>query len=847
MDFYRSQQNIKWINWPNKKKKYPNKNKKQTKLEKSRNRINEEAKILTESKEVINLTNHIIPPEATVVLGKGLGFVTNPKPNHEMERLDARLVVNRIAAASNTIDTGSRVNNNINKYSSIAVKDYHCPKTVKDPIANLVIQRIENIMNYSTPTYSTPKPNLSPLEQQGLLWLQKKTQNLDIVICEADKGGAKLIVTPETIDQKIKEKVENPNLYVSSDIDPRPPLYNELIKIWASGKILKFVDEYTAHNIVGLTNNNNKSTASHFKPGIPYFLPSLKIHKIKDPNDLKPGVDVPARVITALQNGVTKRSDVYLATNILKYIENDFCTDLVEDTTKTLIWLDNINTTIEATLKKTFKCFTLDFKNLYDSLSPELVLEAMTFAIKKVRPNWKSDYVKWILDLINISMKSAIGMYKGKWYTPIEGIPTGGSLSVQLANITVFYVLWQCLYSKDDLLEHIHSMKRFIDDEVGIFKGSLRQFNTWKKYLLQGLSRYKLVIEEGAWQYAENGEYVNFLDIKFGFDFNGDLMTDLYRKETDSRSYLHYNSCHPNFVFSGIVYSQALRIRRIVNDDYKVNIHLDVLKQSFFKAKYPKKMVNNIIDKVKTMPRILHRIPRNNQAGKDNRIRVVSTHGCDNFLVDTISRTQKMLKASNIFINSNINNPYTFTKKIATPLRSKLCNSVMISIGPKYGFTTPCQKNRCLTCLMMSKNDSVVLNNKKFKTAPGNCCSSMIVYVGICNFQSCHTPYVGKTVQPFHERVNGHRSDFRRYCANPKVLDNTIDLDRYAIGIHLKKEHGLSDAKYFDQYIKVTILENCTPKDLAVKEHLWIQKAKSLFPGGMNLNSPYGLPLHYGL
>ena len=62
-----------------------------------------------------------------------------------------------------------------------------------------------------------------------------------------------------------------------------------------------------------------------------------------------------------------------------------------------------------------------------------------------------------------------------------------------------------------------------------------------------------------------NNEFTNFLDIQFCFDVDGELQTDLYRKETDSQAYLNFRSAHPNHTFSGNVYSQSLRLRRIIN------------------------------------------------------------------------------------------------------------------------------------------------------------------------------------------------------------------------------------------------------------------------------------------
>jgi hypothetical protein len=840
LNFFKCQQSTKWVNWPNKKKSNKQKN-----IQKEKDRIQKEAKELIDSKDVIVLTKDLVPDEAIVVLGKGLGFVKTPNTNLEMLRLDARLVTNRIALASQqtqgdqpsipTVDSKS-------KYAALHIKNYHAPKATTDPITNIAIERIEQSMNHVKPTKYSCKSNLTSLELKGYHWLKKKTSNLEIVVCEADKGGAKLIVPPELIEKKIIEKVENPNLYTSTDTDPRPELYNELINIWTTGKIKKFVTEQMAQKVVGLTSNNNKSTSSHFTPGIPYFNPNLKIHKIENLDQLKPGVDPPARIITALQDGVTKRSDVYLADTVLKTLELNFCKDLLRDTTDSLIWLDNINNTEDPTLKKTLKCFTFDFKNLYDSISPTLAIEAIKFALDTCRPQWKQDYKDWILSLIKLSLKASIGKYKGKWFKPVNGIPTGGSISVQVANITVFYVLFHCLYSKNNLMENVYSIKRFIDDGAGIFQGSQRQFQSWKNNLTGALREYHLTIEDSAWQYAENGDLVHFLDIKFGFDYNGDVITDLYRKETDARSYLHFSSCHPNHIFSSIVYSQGIRIRRIVNDNYRLSQHLDELKIAFFKAKYPKKMVNNIIDKVKTLPRILQR-RQPKPINDDNKIRVVSTFGADQPLTDILNTNSLILSSSKIFSKTKTDQPFQFIKKVAPSLKSTLVNSFRICVGSRFGKTTPCGKARCQSCKLVSNKKYVVLNNNKFLTAPGNCNSSIINYACICKYPSCSKPYIGKTVQPFNERINGHRNDYKKYCKKQGDIGGSVDLDRYAIGIHLYREHGLRDPELFNLYTEFSILENCSPKTLSNKEHLWIQKARSMFPEGLNLKSPYGLPL----
>ena len=348
--------------------------------------------------------------------------------------------------------------------------------------------------------------------------------------------------------------------------------------------------------------------------------------------DIIPGSSPPARLISSLQEGVTKHSDTFIANKWLKQLEEEFCTDLVKDTNSTLRWLDYIDKECSVDVKKGLKPFTFDFEALYDSLTPELVKEAIKFAIAKCRPNWSIDFSNWVVSNIDLSMKSAICFHKGKWYKPVDGIPTGGSLSVQLANIAVFYVLHLTLYSNESLMCHIHSIKRFIDDETGFFSGTMIQFESWKNELTSALNKYKLNVKNEDWNIAtESGSTVHFLDIKFGFDKDSHLKTDIYIKETDSRSFLDFNSCHPNHTFSSIVYSQAIRYRRIINDDNLLKTRLNELKFFFRLSNYPRKMINNIIDKVVNLPRVLDTHKPITPSG-EKVVSVISTHGRDDIL-----------------------------------------------------------------------------------------------------------------------------------------------------------------------------------------------------------------------
>ena len=158
-------------------------------------------------------------------------------------------------------------------------------KTLSKPNAerNHLIQRVKENLNdvIAKKSNKVKKCNLSFYERKGLEWLSKKVMNEEIFVTEADKGGAILLNPRFLLEQKIKEKFENRALYELLKNDPRKEIYDEMIFLWKKGKNENFVTELEAQEIVGITKNNNKSSAARFKPDRTYFRPSLKIHKLK--------------------------------------------------------------------------------------------------------------------------------------------------------------------------------------------------------------------------------------------------------------------------------------------------------------------------------------------------------------------------------------------------------------------------------------------------------------------------------------------------------------------------------------------------------------------------------------
>lgn len=203
------------------------------------------------------------------------------------------------------------------------------------------------------------------------------------------------------------------------------------------------------------------------------------------------------------------------------------CTDLVKDSTDALIRLNGWFPIAES------QPLALDVVALYDSINPSLAIEALDCALRQCRPQWSHEYLNWLKELVKHTIYNNKFMYKGNWYLAKKGIPTGGVLSLLLANITMTYVLNNVLLNNEDDVNAnppgFQGIMRFIDDLGGRWVGPTEPFHKWVQSL-NGCTKPRYGIEFTS----RIGNEVEFLDILISFDQLGNPITDLFVKPTDA-------------------------------------------------------------------------------------------------------------------------------------------------------------------------------------------------------------------------------------------------------------------------------------------------------------------------
>ena len=804
--------------------------------------LSERAKYALDEKLVLNFTEEIVPDASVALLSYDQGFIPSPPFVELQSKVDGYNVANKLAWKHKFLGA--------ERESFVPVDLLKKPLTASCPDSgNRCINMLrEELIDFN----ENFKPgqvhsNLNFFEKQGLTWLKVATKSGKIAITTADKGGATLIMYPrqihQVVEQKLLDTVRFENL---GNVDPTPRLRTNLIDLWKRAVCLDLVTPLQSEKTVGLKYSSGSftlSTSEIYKPGVPYAYPLFKVHKLTE-EQLRSKTIPPARLVSDLSLGITARSDKFIAWCWLGPLARDYATDLVKDSTQALQILDRLNG--GGSIRNDMFGFNMDIVALYDSLDHALVFEAFDDAVDCHRPDWNRALKCWLKDSMQNSFHSAVLKNKQTWFLPKVGIPTGGSISVEVANIAVFFIMKKLLYTTALFESNFAFFIRFIDDTTGIWKGGIEEFENWfSDFRTTAVNRFGL-----DFTYNINGvsSHTQFLDIQYSFK-DGLLMTDVYKKPTDANRFLHYKSFHPRHVFRSIVYSQAIRYRRIINDDDTLDERLAQLRTAFVSSAYPANLVDEVFIGVKNSPRNLAYRDRPQEPDGSNIIPWVTTYGPGHQEVrHKVAEINERLKDVRGHENTRIRVSHRRAHNLKALLfrrRALALPTPNPTVGPPETTPTiPCSSSensrggrKCMSCPLMSGFSEVKNNLRCARAEGGNCRSSMIIYAAQCIRCNFNNTYIGKTSIELRLRINGHRSayysilkTFERNNSNFQLITD----DQNCLGAHIFNTHGSRNQKDFGSFFKFTILKHSTPTRLSFFEQKFIDTLKTLAPSGFN-------------
>ena len=631
------------------------------------------------------------------------------------------------------------------------------PVNCKDDELNQIIRTIENL----EPDKTSREDNLTKEERKALQELRNDDR---IIIKEADKGGALVIMNKQFYENKLvmEDHLNDSTTYtkVDKDIDK-----NTTKKL---GELVKKHEKcLTKKEIDYVKNNDWESSEFYIRP---------KIHKCKtildeikkyprEVIDIDEAQDLVGRPIIAGTNSPTRK--------ISDLISKILCPLVPTQTTYVKDDWDYLRK-LPPQLDYKCKLFGCDIKSLYTSIPHHLGLRALEYWISRSRNLIPDRFTNsFIIETVNFLLTNNNCNFNNQMYHQEKGTAMGGPFAPFYACLTVGYLEENILFSQlrniftdHDALIIEETYKRFMDDGIIFLPDHICKDEFLK--IMNALDEniiFTLEVSEKVTLNNKELEKLNFLDMTIMVDQNGIISRDIYYKSTNTHDYLHYDSFHPKHTLNNITYSLAKKIIIFVSDPEVVEYRLSELKSWLLRCHYPEDVINRGIHNAKLQgpapqktkeTNIITYIHPNMSNFKFNNIVKMSSNLLQNAKSDEIKKV-----FTNIKFVEGIKQP----KNIMRTITSSHFENNRNANTEKAGIYAECKDPRCVLCnlnYIQECSSFVTANNKKWEIRCHiNCNSKNVIYFLKCNMCEGAVSKTGKTFTTLRVRMNNHISNCR--------------------------------------------------------------------------------------
>ncbi|OOY72080.1 GIY-YIG nuclease family protein [Solemya velum gill symbiont] len=617
---------------------------------------------------------------------------------------------------------------------------------------------IDTITKFPVTNSKNFKQNISKAEQRAL---EKLKQDETIVIKEADKGGAIVIMDKDYYREKVLDQLNDGIFYKKH-----------------SGKktVMKKIKHLIEHHPNSVTEKEADYLCNfQIKDSNFYGLP--KVHKSSEiitaveeqkcsyievhrPKDLK------LRPIVAGPESETQR-----LSHFLDLILKPICEKIPSFVRDDMDFLNHIPPEVpDSTILASF-----DVTSLYTNIPHDLGLTAANFWIEKHRDlvdrRFKTDF---LLSALQIVLEGNTFNFDGQTYEQMKGTAMGTKVAPTYANLVMGYLEYK-LYEKvkdefdDDFKQYIlEQWKRFLDDCFIFWKKSKEDLHLFHSIL-------NSLHESIQFTMDTNDKELPFLDILVKLS-GTKITTDIYYKNTDTHQYLNFNSCHPSHIKRNIPYCMARRVCAIVIEEEIRNTRLHELKSFLMNQQYPRKLIEDGIRKAKELSVEQLRQTKTKNADSTT-IPLVTTHnpgltdiyGVAKSNLPILFQSEKMkqlVKAEDIIKSRR--QPRNL-KKYLTRAKFETKESSDFSVEK-------CGDSRCGTCYFLETGKTKTFKNGKIFHIRSNmtCKSRNLIYCITC--PTCDENYIGQTGNSLCERVRVHKQQIKHPHTRQIPLSEHLDI-----------------------------------------------------------------------
>ena len=484
----------------------------------------------------------------------------------------------------------------------------------------------------------------------------------------------------------------------------------------------------------------------------------------------------------------------------LTKISREFCKqEFVLDTGDVIKNLERINES-KILENENVYLFTLDVEKLYPSIQPALAMQAIRDALTMDKTTDKKTK-KAIEHYIALSFENSYVTYQDACYKSKVGIPTGGSLSRQIADIFLHWILFIKMTPKLSLVQAIRSWKRFIDDCVGVWRGTKRSFDNFVRQLNAETMKYGIKFPINEVQF---GRIIHFLDLCIYLDENNRIHYRGYTKPTDAKRYLNPLSFHPTSVFNSIPFSQMLRTLRNNSKEETRNEELLQCVSYFKNSGYNPDKLQELKEKA-----ITKHASTNTTTCDTGETLVFPVH-----YFQGIGEFRKLIKSLDDEIKQLVGDiRIMLALKKGSSIGNRIVRNKQLSFSNTID-SQKCHGRGCLQCPRVNEQNNFVINGKSIQVPRNlNCKSRNVIYLWLCKICGVKEVYFGRTTQECHDRTSGHRGCF-----------NEEKWEKSALSMHAREVHQVD---FSLDIFSISVVSKVSPQQLRREEYKYIDKYRT--------------------
>ena len=407
----------------------------------------------------------------------------------------------------------------------------------------------------------------------------KRDKNL--TIRQADKGSCLVVQDTSDYIKEGLEHLEDTRIYKKVD-------HNRTEEV--THKANWICRHYSSTKVLSATKSSHLSTKiSDVRTQQLYFL--RKVHK--NPHKIRP--------IVSCSSGPTEKLSGHLCTVLSAHLDNVH--SLIRNSQQAVSILDSKDLSAHPDVM----LVSLDVEALYLSIPQGPGIEQVLQRVVRTIPatSRASEYKNFLRDALRCVIRDNHFSFNESHYDQVRGVAMGTKCAPPFANLYLATLEERALEQWTGTAPQ--AWMRFLDDVLMLWTGGEEELQELLNHLNSQVSSIKFTMKHSK-------STATFLDLEVykgrKFRETGHLDTKLHIKATNPQSYLHFTSCHPNYIFSNIIRGEILRTLRATPDGEVFHDMVGQLLPKFTNRGYPRELFHRIAHSISFDQREYHLTPK---------------------------------------------------------------------------------------------------------------------------------------------------------------------------------------------------------------------------------------------